>query len=194
MSEFPEVHLNVSGTLASFHHTDRWIQSLLMAMGEHFHLSDFVETGTQSGNTVAAVRRNFSRVYSIELNEDFYKAALVRFADVDNVHLVHGSSGDTLAPLLQRENITKALFWLDAHGEGKATAEGDQLSKELQAIEQNSPTSLVVIDDMIKGINGYEVNFSYPFTTPPGWYETYLHNMSLLILHRGEHSMPEGLR
>lgn len=190
---FPEVHLNIPDTLASFHHTDRWIQSLLMALGEHFQLKDFVETGTQSGNTIAAVHKSFNRVYSVEIFKPFYESALTRFVNTENIHLVLGSSGDILADLLQKENITKALFWLDAHGEGKATEEGDQIHKELKAIKENASDSLVVIDDVIKG-DGYVVNFTYPFQTPVGWEEVYIHNMSLLILHQGKFVMPEGLK
>jgi hypothetical protein len=200
--EVPEINLNVKGTLNSFHHTDKWIQTLLMAVGEHFGLKVFVETGTQAGNTVAAVHEAFDAVYSIEVFEAFYIRAQAIFADVPNVHLILGSSEKVLADVLKKEGITRALFWLDAHGEGLLTAvqpmylqQGNQLYKELQAIEQQAPDSLVVIDDVFQKVsNGYMVNLVYPFVVPAGWKEVYIHHMSLLVLHRGGYSMPEGLQ
>jgi hypothetical protein len=180
--------------LVSYHHTDKWIQAMLIALGQYFSLHNFVETGTCAGNTVAAVQPYFRWTYSIELNDEYYKNAMNRFSGVKNLWLFNGSSGEILGDILEGEFIEKALFWLDAHGEGLPTEEGDQLYKELKAIEAYAPTSLVVIDDVIKKNGKYEVNFCYPFTTPAGWTELYIPNMSLLILHQGGYVMPEALK
>jgi len=180
--------------LVSYHHTDRWIQAMLIALGQHFGLTVFVETGTCAGNTISAVLPYFEAVYSIELNKEYFHNAIERFQIIKNVFLFSGSSGELLPKILSTEEIPEALFWLDAHGEGLPTEEGDQLYKELKAIETYAPTSLVVIDDVIKKNGKYEVNFCYPFTTPAGWTELYIPNMSLLILHQGGYVMPEALK
>src|SRR5258708_6402097 len=98
--------------LAVLSHTDVYIQALLRALGKHFNLRDFFETGTCAGNTVAAVLGHFDRVFSVEVVETYYKHVVERFRDVPNLGLYCGSSGDILEDLIRGHNISRALFWL----------------------------------------------------------------------------------
>lgn len=175
--------LNDPDTLKSWHHTDRWIQSLLIALGRFYNLNIFVETGTQAGNTVNAVKSFFQEVYSIEINPDFVTAARKRFQHDGNVYIVQGSSGETLRQVLAQEAIWTALFWLDAHGEGKDTAEGDQVVKELKAIEELAQASIVVLDDVTRNVTGYRVNFTYDFIPPEQWNHIYISSMNIMMLY-----------
>ena len=175
--------------LKQLNHTDVYLQSMLVALGQHYGLDTFVETGTSGGNTVEAVRKHFRLVLSVEK-----EGLSSRFKDVPNVRLYHGSSSEMLPKMLEEHEVKKALFWLDAHGDGKPTDDGDQVPKELQAIERQAPDSLVVIDDITPGgATGHIVNFSYPLIVPVGWQATFVECMSVVILHRGGYNIPSDL-
>lgn len=182
--------LNEGAALAGYLHGDYMIHRLLVALGKHFDLRVFVETGTQAGNTVEAVRPYFEKVYSIELSEPCVEACRARFVGAQNVCLVQGSSGKELGPLLIRERLDKALIWLDAHDRSQP----DQIPEELRAIKDFSPNSLVVIDDVRHGSGGYVIDDRFQFCVPAEWRQNFVGQMNLLILHRGGYEMPRAIQ
>lgn len=110
----------------------------------------FVETGTYRGDTIEAVKDLFDRVYSIELNEEYYVAARKRFNTDAHIELIHGDSGQELARL--KPKLTEpTLFWLDGHYSGGTTAKGatsTPIVEELHAVLTGEPLPhVIVIDD-----------------------------------------------
>jgi len=113
-------------------------------------LDIFIETGTYAGDMIDAVKNDFGKIYSIELNKDLFNRAQRRFREYNHIHILHGDSSEVLPKLLQR--VTRAsLFWLDAHCSGGVTTRGDletPVAKELLfIIEHPVKRHAILIDD-----------------------------------------------
>ncbi len=123
---------------------------LLRRYARQFGLAILVETGSYRGDTVAALRREFKQVYSIELSPDLARMAEKRFRRARNVTIIHGDSGATLAELT-RELHVPTLFWLDGHYSAGSTARGTLSTPVLAELEAilSHPVSghVVLIDD-----------------------------------------------
>lgn len=180
----------------------------LIRLAKLFNIRDFFETGTQGGHLFRDVQGHFDRAFTIELADGQAPGLVAEFAGSDRVFLFTGSSGDRLGELLKEHKITRALFWLDAHGNETFFVDDgkNQVPKELAAIAQYAPDSLVVIDDVIfqnsRHWNGknwtgvgskfkHWLNTSYEFVVPEGWEVKYLDREA--ILHRGGYALPENL-
>jgi len=167
--------------------------NLLNRLGKEFNLRDFVETGTWKGDRFRAVRGQFDRAFTIDVVTD----APFDYVEPENYFFFKGSSGERLGEILQTYGITRALFWLDAHGnETYYVDDGkDQVPKELEVITQYAPDSLVVIDDITFAKGKYWVNTSYEFVVPQGWQVRYWPSIlgRQAILHRGGYTLPENL-
>jgi hypothetical protein len=113
----------------------------------------FVETGTFRGDNALYQSHWFLRVHTIELDPTLALAAKMRFADMRNINVHEGDSGEVLSMLAEiiRE---PALFYLDAHWSGGATAfgppedSGCPVLRELQALSLRPYADVIVIDDM----------------------------------------------
>ena len=128
-----------------------WKHALLLHLAKKFNLRTFVETGTHQCWTLDAVSQHFDRVYSIELGDNYYNAAVEKYKDVKNVTLIHGDSGAELRKLLLGLPKTPTLFYLDAHYSGGETVGRNRLPlrNELRAIFDSSIPGIVVIDDCV---------------------------------------------
>lgn len=109
-----------------------------------------VETGTFRGDIVAAQRKNFKHIYSIELSEKLYAKALDRFRSFDNITILQGDSGIVLNEIVCL--LTQpAIFWLDGHYSAGETAKGDKdcpIFEELDCILiKNLHKHVLLIDD-----------------------------------------------
>ncbi|HEX6462827.1 MAG TPA: hypothetical protein VFZ98_00185 [Vicinamibacterales bacterium] len=135
-------------------------QALVKDYQRRFGLRVFVETGTFAGVMISAVLGRFDRIFSIELDDQWYARAAARFAARRDVTLLHGDSSTRLREVLAglRE---PALFWLDAHYSGPITARGpldSPIVQELEAIAAHPVNGhVVLIDDMrdFTGSGGY---------------------------------------
>src|SRR4051794_1532265 len=92
-------------------------ESLVLALQRKWGLSEFVETGTHLGNTVAWAAAHFDRVTSIELSPAFHASAKARFAAQPGISLLNGDSSAMLRQIVSTLS-QPALFWLDAHWSG----------------------------------------------------------------------------
>lgn len=125
-------------------------QQVIRTYGRNVGIRVLVETGTLFGDTLYALRNDFDRLISIELDESLYKAAFRRFRSFKNIENLHGDSGerihDVLADLKER-----AVFWLDGHFSGGITATADEetpINRELDAILRHPIRDhIVLIDD-----------------------------------------------
>jgi hypothetical protein len=123
-------------------------------------LDTVIETGTFTGEMVAALLGHARRIVSIELDDALYAAAARRFAQAPGVELLHGDSARLLAPVVN-ELSRPALFWLDGHYTGPGSARTDVASPIVREIETilAHPVSghVVLIDDAreFTGQDGY---------------------------------------
>jgi len=124
----------------------------------------FFETGTYKGDMVYSVRKNFEKIYSIELSEQLYKQAKRRFRHDKHITILHGDSGRILPEVL-KEIDQPCLFWLDGHysaGDTSQAGKKSPVEDEIAAILSHAIHShVVLIDDAREfvGQGGYpEIN------------------------------------
>lgn len=127
-------------------------RSEILAYAQKYGCRIFVETGTNRGDTVEAVREFFDDVYSIEIGPTIYEAAQRRFAGIENVHLFLGDARDVLPTLLLTLPPGKAIFYSDAHcqyddASPAGKAEGTSIPEDIRTIQRFRPDSVIIIDD-----------------------------------------------
>src|SRR5258708_2430617 len=88
-----------------------------------YGLRTLVETGTYLGDSIQANLNRFTKIYSIELGDDLYRRAVHRFKGHGHVSILQGDSTVVL-PRVVAQLDEAALFWLDGHYSGGATARG----------------------------------------------------------------------
>lgn len=128
----------------------KYKQQVLVNYAKKYKLTSFVETGTNVGDMVAALRPRFKQVFSIELSKELFDIASQRFKRAKNVTLLHGDSGKILGRVVEKLD-GPALFWLDGHYSGAYTAKGEQDTPVVDELKQilRSPRKgdVIVIDD-----------------------------------------------
>jgi hypothetical protein len=135
-------------------------QRVVLAHAREFGLRTFVETGTYWGAMVDACKHAFTRIYSIELQRDFYLRARRKFARYPHVKVLHGDSAAVLPGVLA-EVSEGALFWLDAHYSAGLTARGPADTPALQELEliwaHPVKGHLILVDDarLFAGTGGW---------------------------------------
>ena len=135
-------------------------RGLVAGVAERGSFDVFIETGTYRGDMIQGLRGRFAELHSIELSDALFERAEARFRGDPRIKIHHGDSGRVLAQVLEacRE---PALFWLDAHYSGGATARGaidSPIAQELQHILTHPVSGhAVLIDDarLFLGENGY---------------------------------------
>lgn len=122
-------------------------------MKKLFNVTILVESGTYQGNTIHNAISIFDHIYSVELSQEFYDAAIEKFTSYNHVSIIHGSSDlifNALLPTLNKNQ--RILFWLDGHYSGDNTALGAKVTpikEELEAIkEAGILDSIILIDDL----------------------------------------------
>ncbi len=125
-------------------------QQAILEAARLYHLSVLIETGTYYGDMVEAMKRRFHRIISIELSHTLFALARKRFKRQSHITIVHGDSGIELARLLPKVEMP-ALFWLDGHYSGGATARGVRETPVIQELEHIFGTPdlghVIMIDD-----------------------------------------------
>ena len=136
------------GFLTSTAHVRK--QILIKELRKTRRLDTFVETGTNEGDMVEAVKSDFTRIYSIELDQRLFQHAHKRFAGQQHITILQGDSAEVL-PRILPELSTPSLFWLDAHYSGGTTAKGPTETPIIQEIDSilKHPVKghLILIDD-----------------------------------------------
>lgn len=134
----------------------------------------FVETGTNTGNTLANAAEVFERCISIEQNTVLHAQCVQRFWKQRNVHLYLGDSPHMLE-LLITSNLIKpevpTTFWLDAHyfvnGDTLGPSGQCPILKEIAAIKtcdwETKP--IILIDDAFM----FDRELNHPGFTRPFW-------------------------
>lgn len=120
--------------------------------------SVFVETGTYRGDTLARAAPLVDRAISIELDPTLAELARSRFRGHPHVEIRTGDSAVELAGVVA-EIDGPALFWLDGHYSGGATADSgaSPILAEIEAIAASPHDHVVLVDDirLFDGTDGY---------------------------------------
>lgn len=122
--------------------------------------SVFIESGTYLGDMIEAQKKQFQKLYSIEVVESLFTQAVKRFEADKHVTILLGDSGKVLHELLPQVKQS-AIFWLDGHYSGGVTGMGElecPIYGELEAIINNlNYPQCVLIDDarLFVGANSY---------------------------------------
>ena len=129
-------------------------QKVVREYGERYGLQMLVETGTYYGEMVAAMKRCFDRIYSIEFVPELAARAQKKFAGEPHIKIFCGDS-KVLMPEVLALLQSPALFWLDAGYYGWVGKQGDQqrLSAELEMILSHPFPHIILLDDA-RGLTG----------------------------------------
>ena len=129
-------------------------QKVVREYGARFALRTLVETGTYYGEMVAAMKRRFDRIYSIEFVPELAERAQRKFANESHIKIFCGDS-QVVVPEVLALLGGPALFWLDAGYYGWVGKQGDQqrLSAELEMILSHPFPHIILLDDA-RGLTG----------------------------------------
>lgn len=124
------------------------VKGVIERSGSIDNFQIFCETGTFKGYTVENMLPYFSKVYSIELNENFYMNCKSKFQSQPKVTILQGDS----SVVLDEINFDQpTVFFLDGHWSGYDTAKGPKdcpLLEELEIINKKAKDeTLIIIDD-----------------------------------------------
>ncbi len=131
-------------------------QVTIEAYQKSFNCTTMVETGTYLGDMIFAMKDNFAKLYSIELEPTLWKNAVKRFSNNKHIEILQGDSGKVLHELVPKLN-SKALFWLDGHYSAGVTAKGEKycpIYEELDAIFNGNNHKHVLLIDDARHFNG----------------------------------------
>ena len=118
--------------------------------GKKYSIDQLVETGTYHGEMIDAVKCDYNKIYTIELDHSLFEMAEKRFSSNNHITVLHGDSASILPKIMQQIE-QPCLFWLDAHYSGGVTTKGDTntpVMKELEIIlSHNEFNNVILIDD-----------------------------------------------
>ncbi len=124
-------------------------QKIVKEYQKKYQYKVLVETGTYLGYMVSAQKRNFKKIYSIELADALYNRAAKKFKNYSHIRIIHGDSGEKIGQIIEALN-EPAIFWLDGHYSGGFTVKGESncpIWKELDAIFSKNLDHVILIDD-----------------------------------------------
>jgi hypothetical protein len=124
-------------------------QGVLKAFQKQFGITYLIETGTFTGDMVEAMKNNFTKIDSIEIDKRLFNAAVKKFKKDKGVTILRGDS-KVLLPKLINEKTVACLYWLDGHYSGGITGKGEKITPvidELNAILSNYKNDVILIDD-----------------------------------------------
>jgi len=136
-------------------------QRTVAEYGRRYNLRCLVETGTYYGEMVAALCRQFDRVYSIEFDPKLAEYSRERFKNYPQVKILEGDSR-VLVPQVVAQLDRPAVFWLDAgyYGVDLATGDLSRLLTELRAILSSPVKEHVALMDDARMFVGTETKFT----------------------------------
>jgi hypothetical protein len=105
---------------------------------------------------VEAQKNNFEKIISIELGDDLYSNAKIRFKKNKNIIILKGDSGKIL-PTILSDLKDPAIFWLDGHYSAGVTAKGEKdcpIFEELNSIFQSKKFNHILLIDDARCFNG----------------------------------------
>ena len=99
---------------------------------------------------IAATKKRFRKIYSIEVFEPLASAARAKFSSDKNVEIISADSSDALPTLLPTIE-EPVIFWLDGHYNGPGTGKGRSATPIVEEILSIKAArhgyDVIVIDD-----------------------------------------------
>ena len=136
-------------------------QEAIKEYQQKYKYATLVETGTFRGDMIEAQKGRFQKIYSIELDAEWFEKAQKRFRRNKDVTILQGDSGKVLPIIIQQLN-EPAIFWLDGHYSGDNTALGDKqcpIYEELEAVFKGKKLDHVILIDDARCFTG---EYDYP--------------------------------
>lgn len=136
-------------------YTDRFLFTETKRLKERYNLHTLYETGSHVGLSSKILSTIFDKVCSVELNKEFYDAAVQNNLDTKNLDLHLGTSPEFLKSSL-KEGDSQVAFFLDAHW-------GDDwpLLAELDVIAEKKLKPVIIIHDFFTPAVGNKSKFAY---------------------------------
>ena len=134
--------------MVGYSHT---IENTLRNLSKETKIDSFVETGTFQGKTIEIASKIFSNNCTIELNNDLYLKAEIKFRN-KNIKCFLGHSPVILKRLIKNFKVN-SIFFLDAHWAGELSSrynEDTPLLEELEIIfsRVGKFEDVIIIDDV----------------------------------------------
>jgi hypothetical protein len=114
-----------------------------------YGINTLIETGTYEGEMIFALKDDFEKIISIELDKNLVKNAKERFSNYKHIKIVLGDSGEKLKNVL-KETQSPCIFWLDAHYSGGKSARGKRetpIREELKEIVKHPEKDIILVND-----------------------------------------------
>lgn len=143
---------------------DEFVCMEFLNLKERFHIDTAVETGSCLYSTTEWLAKNFDRVATIEINEEFAKNGKHKIQEHYNVLALIGDSVQFLqedVPIYVGDN-NRLIYFLDAHWGAHCP-----LLEEIEAISKiGKQAPVIVIHDFYTGTEelGYDSYNGQPFT------------------------------
>lgn len=117
--------------------------------------NSFIETGTNAGDSVLSVEKDFAKVHTVELSEKYFELFEKRKLLLGKHNIINhlGDSTTVLPKILSELNENdNCIFWLDGHWSSYDTAKGDKdcpLNEECYSIDRTykANSAIILIDD-----------------------------------------------
>ena len=114
------------------------------------HYPVFIESGTLNGETTFQIEPLFDEVYTVEINERFYKRVVEKYKG-NKIQFILGNSSQKFIEFLPMIN-KPAIFFLDGHWSGGDTGRCEKdcpLYEELDIINKMfKHEAILIVDDM----------------------------------------------
>jgi hypothetical protein len=128
----------------------------LRRYAQQFGVDVFVETGTYDGETTYRLRRDFDRLFTVELDSELARLARMRFASLERISPIEGSGPDGLRTALLEIEVP-ALFWLDSHPcSTKTSGSGSPVVEELREVMNHTVSGHVALIDDVRLLTGLD--------------------------------------
>lgn len=118
-------------------------KNLICKIIDEYNITQFVETGTFMGHTTQFIADHYPnmKIFTVEVNETYYRNVLNKFQKYSNIKINLGSSDEFLKNFDNSKIPT--LYYLDAHW-----YESNPLNNELINIQNKSEgNDIIIIDD-----------------------------------------------
>lgn len=139
------------------------VQKVLLAaaIGLQSGKTNFIETGTYTGQSLFKIVRLFDHLVTVEADPRLHKAAIALFQswDIGNVD-AHCSDSLSVLRTIDSDFGNNGVFFLDAHYSGGPTSKrygACPVIEEIRILLERCPDAVVVVDDMrvMNGKQGY---------------------------------------
>jgi len=135
--------------------THEYKEKMMKEYSNNYGCNILIETGTYKGDMLAQMYDQFDYLASVEISEQLYNEAEIRFKDDAKIHLYNGNSSVQLSQMIEdaRKTIKESrfVFWLDGHYSGGITGKAEldtPIVEELSAIKmQGVNEGVILIDD-----------------------------------------------